>query len=532
MLQQALKTYFNFSEFRPGQKDAIQNVMDGNDTLVLAPTGGGKSLCFQLPATLSGKLSIVVSPLIALMKDQADALNARGIPAAFINSSLTPNEANEKMSAAENGKIKILYAAPERFANPLFMNWLRQIDIGLFAVDEAHCVSQWGHDFRPDYLLLKEKISLLKNRPPVMALTATATPEVKRDIIERLGLREPKIYARGYDRPNLKFFARANLGVKNRMNETLRIIKSMEGSGIVYAISRKNTEEMAQYLRENGINAAAYHAGLDNRRRTEIQNDFMENKFRVIVATIAFGMGIDKADIRFVIHAGMPKNLEGYYQEAGRAGRDGEKAYCVLLHSKRDKGLHCYFIEKDKEEMAAQKKPFEEINRIANIKYARLKKMEEYALATACRRKIILQYFDDPAAIRMENCGGCDICLDHKWPSSKEIKERRFARDGISDTVKETAELYKRGYSNEQIAKIRSLGESTIMGHLIQWYLSGGELETDKFIREDEESLILRAMSRAKNYQRLKSIKEQLPEDISYEKIRLVIAKIQKIILD
>lgn len=576
MLKEQLQKYFNFSEFRPGQKEAIENILDGKDTLVLAPTGGGKSLCFQLPAIVLGAqdainrvsteaenmagggnaagrapITIVISPLIALMKDQVDGLNARGISSAFINSSLDQEEIRKIMDSAENGNIKILYLAPERFANESFCSWLKNLNIAIFAVDEAHCVSQWGHDFRPDYLGLKRRIGMFRNRPVVVALTATATPEVKKDIIERLELQNPKIFARGFDRPNLKFFAQVNLKPKERHREALRIIKTMEGSGIVYTLTRKDTEEAADFFNTQGISAQAYHAGLDSAKRTAIQNDFMENKYRVIVATIAFGMGIDKADIRFVIHSGMPKSLESYYQEAGRAGRDGEKAYCILLHSKRDKGLHYHFILKDKEEMLSQGKSWDEINRITDIKFRLLTKIEEYAISNKCRRKSILEYFADPSILEYkDNCNGCDVCLKFQWPKTNEgssVRTRRRDRinrgdaincvsTGIGDdncdisgTVLETVNLYKKDYTIEQIAKMRSLGVSTIFGHLVSWYLSGGELEIQKFITRDEEQKILEAMSRAENYQLLKSIKEKLPEEISYEKIRLVIAKIKRI---
>lgn len=555
MIEEYLQKYFNFSKFRPGQKEAIENILDGRDTLVLAPTGGGKSLCFQLPAIIrdvkSCATTVVVSPLIALMKDQVDGLNARGISSAFLNSSIELNEIKRTMERVEKGEIKILYIAPERFANENFSSWMANLNIAIFAVDEAHCVLQWGHDFRPDYLNLRKRIEMFKIKPVVVALTATATPEVKKDIIERLGLKDPQVFARGFDRPNLKFFAQVNLKPSDRNKEALRIIKSMEGSGIVYTLTRKAAEETAEFLQERGISASAYHAGLNTAKRTAIQNDFMENRHRVIAATIAFGMGIDKADIRFVIHLGMPKSLESYYQEAGRAGRDGEKAYCILLHSKRDKGLHYHFIQKDKEEMLSQGKSWDEIKKVVNIKYNLLNKMEEYAISDKCRRKSILEYFADPSISQYkDNCRGCDICLDFKWPK-EEISRAKTQKgktnhigaisrvcapsDDISDlsgTVSETISLYKKNYSVEQIAKMRSLGGSTIYGHLIKWYLSGGELEIEKIITNDEERQILEAMARAQNYQLLKSIKEQLPEEISYEKIKIVIAKIKRIRMD
>lgn len=545
MLETQLKKYFHFSKFLPGQKEIVESIMKGNDIVALMPTGGGKSLCYQLPAILGDKISIVISPLIALMKDQIDSLNARGIAATFINSALNGAEVEKRMADIKAGKIKILYIAPERFANPGFMGFFKDLDVHLFAVDEAHCVSQWGHDFRPDYLALKDRIRELKKRPIVAAFTATATPEVKDDISKRLELNNPEIFIRGFDRPNLKFFVQKDLAQNQRLREALRIVRSINGSGIVYTITRKETESAAQFFLENGIEAAPYHAGMRPEKRSRVQNDFMENKFKVIVATIAFGMGIDKADIRFVVHAGMPSSLEGYYQEAGRAGRDGDLAYCILLHSKKDVGLHYHFLIKNKEEMMAQGKDWNEINRISDIRYQRLARMKEYVLQSACRRRSILEYFNDPMSEKIkDNCHGCDVCLDFGWKRTAE-KEAKTSHDIhvpkkpaaaskkeeklLSNTVLETVKLYNLNYEISKIAKMRNLGESTIFGHLIKWYLSGGEFDPGKFVTGEEEKQVLLAMSKAEDYQKLKLIKDQLPENISYEKIRLVIAKIQRI---
>jgi len=536
----SLKKHFNFSSFRPGQEEIIQSIQDGKDVVALMPTGGGKSLCYQLPAVIDKKITVIISPLIALMKDQVDSLNARGISAAFINSSLSFEEIQSRIIQVKNGQIKLLYVAPERFASQQFRQLFSDLNIGLLAVDEAHCVSQWGHDFRPDYLHIKDYIRELKNRPTVAAFTATATPEVKDDIIKNLELQNPQVFIRGFDRPNLQFFAQNSLKPKQRKKEVLRIIKTLPGSGIVYTISRKETEEMAGYLSQNGITAVAYHAGMGKEERKKAQEDFMENKFKVIVATIAFGMGVDKADIRFVIHAGMPNSLEGYYQEAGRAGRDGEKAFCILLHSKKDNGLHNYFILQSKKEMSAQGKSFEEIQRICNVKYRHLDSMISYVEHTGCRRKNILAYFADPDIDKQKkNCGGCDACLDFKWenatPGNKKRSNQRRSPDiltsdsddSLPDTVMETIKLYKQNYSPEDIAKIRSLGVSTIFTHLIRWYLDGGDLDFEKFITPEEERQILLAMSKAEDYTRLNPIKEHLGDSISYEQIKLVIAKIQ-----
>lgn len=546
MLEDHLKKYFNFSEFRPGQKEIVESIMKGNDIVALMPTGGGKSLCYQLPAILSDRLTVVVSPLIALMKDQVDSLNARGIAAVFINSSLKAGEIEKRIRNIKEGKIKILYIAPERLASRDFVEMFKEFDVYLLAIDEAHCVSQWGHDFRPDYLAIKEYIGKLNHRPIVAAFTATATREVCDDIIKRLELKNPEVFIRGFNRPNLKFFVKENLSKKDRRNEALRIAKSIDGAGIFYTITRKEAEETARFMASNGISAAFYHAGMKPEDRSRIQNDFMENKFKAIVATIAFGMGVDKADIRFVIHLGMPASLEGYYQEAGRAGRDGEKAYCVLLHSGRDTSLHYYFLQKSRNDMLAQGKSRQEINSVLDVKYNRLEKILAYVSQKKCRRKMILEYFSDPDLKNYSsNCQGCDVCLNFKWqnedddedPEEKIYREeigsnfiiKDEKKETLSDTVLETVKLYKLNYDLDQIAKMRNLGQSTIFGHLIKWYSQGGEFELEKFITREEERQILVAMSKAENYQKLKPIKDRLPESISYEKIRLVIAKIQRI---
>ena len=538
MIKKSLKKHFNFSDFRSGQEEVVESIMNGEDVIALMPTGGGKSLCYQLPAVLFENLTVVISPLIALMKDQVDSLNARGIGATFINSSLTEDETKERMEKISSGEIRILYIAPERLSNTRFQSFLNKLEIDFLAVDEAHCVSQWGHDFRPDYLNVRENIKGFKKRPVVAAFTATATPEVKDDIANRLDLNDPKIFVRGFDRPNLRFFVRSNMKKKDRRTEALRLVNKLEGSGIVYAITKKEAEALTDFLNENGVEAACYHAGLSAEKRNEVQNDFMESKFKVIVATVAFGMGVDKADVRFVIHVGMPGSLEGYYQEAGRAGRDGELAYCILLHNGGDAGLYHFFIQADKRQMLSQGKSWDEVNAILTMKYEKVNNMKRYVEESVCRRKVILEYFDDPKAKEgMEQCGGCDICLDYKWEdgqvgSSSESASRKKVERGnseLSGTVMETVGLYQKGHSVEEIAKIRTVAKGTVLGHLISWYIAGGEFDFESHITPEEEILVLSAMSEAEDYQRLKSIKEKLPEEISYEKIRLVVAKIQKI---
>ncbi|MFZ2189429.1 MAG: RecQ family ATP-dependent DNA helicase [Candidatus Magasanikiibacteriota bacterium] len=533
MLHKHLEKHFNFSTFRPGQEEIIQAILAGQDVVALMPTGGGKSICFQLPALIKNSLTVVVSPLIALMKDQVDSLQARGIEAGFINSSLNEKEMQLVIEKVKSGQIKLLYVAPERLMNQQFNNLFTNIGISFLAVDEAHCVSQWGHDFRPDYLQIKNFIAKLKIRPTVGAFTATATPEVKADIIKNLDLKNPQVFIRGFDRPNLKFFVQTDLKKQQRQTEVLRIIQTLPGSGIVYSISRQETEDIANFLSDNGIKAVAYHAGLASNRRTQIQNDFMEDNFKVICATIAFGMGVDKADIRFVIHAGMPATLEGYYQEAGRAGRDGEQAYCILLQAKRDYGLHNYFILKSRDEMASQGKNRDEINRICNIKYDRLEKMNDYVYSTVCRRKNILQYFADPdLSLLKSNCEGCDICLNFKWTNATPLRHRtRAERPEVKarpNTVLETAKLYQQKYTPEQIAKARSISMQTVITHLADWYASGGELNIRDFVSGAEEKQILSAIKEIGSVEYLKPIKEILPESIGYEKIRMVVGGLKR----
>lgn len=344
--QALLKIHYGFDKFRPGQEKTIDNVLAKKSTVVIMPTGGGKSLCYQLPALVLDGTTIVVSPLISLMKDQVDALERVGIPATFINSSISPLEATKRLSAVKEGVYKLLYIAPERFYSVEFMNALKTIQIDLFAIDEAHCISQWGHDFRPSYIRLKNAIAHLGG-PTVIALTATATPEVKEDIIKQLDLKDPEIVVTGFARPNLQFGV-----IQARENEKPGFVmdainSAPDSSGIIYVSTRSRVDNLLQYLLENDIEAASYHAGMDAEDRKWVQNNFLSNKIKVIVATNAFGLGIDKPNVRFVVHYDMPGTVESYYQEAGRAGRDGKPSFCLLLYNSRDRALHEFFIKGD-----------------------------------------------------------------------------------------------------------------------------------------------------------------------------------------
>ncbi len=382
------------------------------------PTGGGKSICYQLPALLLNGITLVISPLIALMKDQVDSLHAKGIAATFLNSSLPPEEILERTTDIKNGKYKLVYLAPERLSKTGAASAIFQLPVSFIAIDEAHCVSQWGHDFRPDYLLLKNFIAQFKERPIVAAFTATATNEVKADIIERLALREPNTYVRGFDRPNLFFFARQGLPEKERYAEIARLLRKYEGAAIVYAGKRAATEELADYLKEENIMAEAYHAGLDKDVRSRVQENFMNDQTRVVIATIAFGMGVDKPDVRLVIHAHTPASLENYYQEAGRAGRDGEEAYCILLHANKDMALHHYFIQKSYDQMLENGLDVASADAQRQLKHNRLRDVAQFIFSRSCRRKQILAYFDDPAHTELQNCKTCDVCMDLQWEST------------------------------------------------------------------------------------------------------------------
>jgi ATP-dependent DNA helicase RecQ len=389
-----LKTQFGFDQFRPLQEEIIGCVMAQRDAFVLMPTGAGKSLCFQLPALKLPGVTLVVSPLIALMKDQVDALKADGIPAEFINSTLSRPEIDRIQTAALKGNIKILYAAPERLALPEFQHFLQQINISLIAIDESHCISEWGHDFRPDYRNLK-MLRTMFPAVPAMALTATATRKVREDIICQLSLEKAKIFTSSFNRPNLSY---AVLPKKDSYDHLINVIREHRNEpAIIYCFSRKDTQHLAADLRREGFKALPYHAGLENDARRINQEKFIRDQAQIIVATIAFGMGIDKPDVRLVIHYHLPKSIEGYYQETGRAGRDGLPSQCLLFYSPGDASKQKHFIRQIEDE-AEQKNA-----------YGKLQQMVEYCELATCRRAHLLAYFGE--AYPQERCGGCDICF-------------------------------------------------------------------------------------------------------------------------
>ncbi|HEV8367850.1 MAG TPA: ATP-dependent DNA helicase RecQ [Pyrinomonadaceae bacterium] len=340
----SLQKHFGFQDFREGQREVIATILSGKDAMVVMPTGSGKSLCYQLPAMMMAGATLVVSPLIALMKDQVDALQARGLPATFINSAIPEMEQRSRIESLRRGEYKLVYVAPERFRSPRFNAALRSINISLFAVDEAHCVSTWGHDFRPDYLRLKNIIESL-GKTPTLALTATATPYVRSDIIQQLGLKTPQTFVSGFDRPNLSIEVVHTQREREKISRIRRLAKSRDGSGIIYTSTRKAVEQVGASLANLDLSVATYHAGMTDSQRIQAQENFMTGRKQIIVATNAFGMGIDKPDIRFVVHYQMPGSIEAYYQEIGRAGRDGLSSSCLLLFNYVDKNTHDFFIE-------------------------------------------------------------------------------------------------------------------------------------------------------------------------------------------
>lgn len=393
-LQNALQHYFGYTSFRTGQQDVINATLDGHDTLVLMPTGGGKSLCYQLPATVLPGITIVVSPLIALMKDQVDGLTRQGIAAAYINSSLEQQQINHIFQQMANAEIKLVYISPERLNSPYFLEGLANLPISLFAIDEAHCISQWGHDFRPAYTnmsCLKQHFPLI----PVMALTATADVTTRKDILQQLNLNDPYVHLDSFDRPNIRFTLAEKYNGEQQVLGYVR--QKKDECGIIYCNSRWRVEKLAESLKEQGIKAAAYHAGLENSLRNKVQEDFTKDNLQIVVATVAFGLGINKPNIRFVLHFEPPRTLESYYQEIGRAGRDGMNAEAIFLHDEKDVARIKKRISEGENEQRV------------NVELQRFQAMAGFIESQTCRRQVVLNYF---AEFTQDSCGNCDICLD------------------------------------------------------------------------------------------------------------------------
>lgn len=438
-----LKEYFGYSEFRSGQGEIVDSLLSGRDAVCIMPTGAGKSICYQIPAMLMDGTAIVISPLISLMKDQVNALSRFGIPSACINSSLSMDEINFIMLMAEQGEYKVIYVAPERLETNEFSAMCKRIKISMIAVDEAHCVSQWGHDFRPSYLKIAEFISGLNARPVVGAFTATATREVKDDIVRALKLSSPLVVTTGFDRPNLFFSVIRPESKLQKLNELIG--ERRDKSGIVYCSTRKNVEEVQEYLSSKGFLATRYHAGLSELERSANQDDFLFDRKTVMVATNAFGMGIDKSNVSYVIHYNMPKDIESYYQEAGRAGRDGSEADCILMYSGMDVRINRFLITKkdDNPELTE-----EEQDALVQKELERLKIMTFYCTTNECLRGFMLKYFGEKADLTCDKCSNCmenytltDVTVDAQKILSCIFKTReRFGKSTIIKILKGSKE--------------------------------------------------------------------------------------------
>jgi ATP-dependent DNA helicase RecQ len=456
-LHNTLRQVFGLHEFRPQQQEIIENLINGEDAFVLMPTGGGKSLCYQLPALLRPGVALVVSPLISLMKDQVDALVANGVAAAYYNSTLPAEMARMVLARLHAGELDLLYVAPERMMNPGFLDRLSEIPISLIAVDEAHCVSQWGHDFRPDYAALG---ALREHFPgiPLLALTATADTHTREDIVSVLGLEHAARYVASFDRPNIRYTV---LEKHRGMDQLTKFLKTQENdSGIVYALSRKRTEELATHLEVQGMSVAAYHAGLPAAVRQDVQERFIKDDLQIVVATVAFGMGIDKPNVRYVVHYDMPKNIEGYYQETGRAGRDSLPSEALLLFGAQDVGNARRMLEQNQNP---------EQRRIETHK---LQAMVGFAESLTCRRRVLLGYFSEHLA---EDCGNCDICLNPPETFDATVEAQKVLscvyRVGERFGIKHVVDVL-RGANTE---RVRSLGHDKLSTYGIGAELSDAE---------------------------------------------------------
>ena len=474
-IESLLKQYFGYSSFRPGQHEVIQTLLDGRDCLAIMPTGAGKSICFQLPALMMPGVTLVISPLISLMKDQVDSLVNQEIPATYINSQCTFEEVKARFAAIRAGRIKLVYISPERLENQFFTAFMQTLPISMFIIDEAHCVSQWGHDFRPSYCAVRDWIAALPKRPVVGAFTATATEKVKHDMMSLLGLQKERIFIGGFDRPNLYFRV---VHAKGKMEFTLSYIaKHREDSGIIYAATRKEVDRICDELNRRGIKAGRYHAGLSDDMCRSMQEAFTYDKIQVIVATNAFGMGIDKSNVRYVIHYQMPKNIESYYQEAGRAGRDGAPGDCILLFNRQDIMIQKFLIEQSTRDAKQQDTEFRLLNA-----------MVRYCEGNHCLRHYILSYFGEhPSWEHCDKCGNCDqetveedmteqvrsicLCVD-------ELKGR-FGLTMVADILKGSQNAKIRRYGFDRNAVFGMLGNFSLseVRDMVRQCIDDGYLE-------------------------------------------------------
>ena len=477
--QQALRmleTYFGYTSFRPAQEAPIASLLRNEDVIGIMPTGAGKSICFQIPALCKAGLTIVFSPLISLMKDQVDGLLVQNIPAALINSTLTQAEFNKTMYEVRSGKIKLLYIAPERLSSNFFCNVLRALPIAQVIVDEAHCISEWGHDFRPSYRLIGEWLNSLPKRPIVGAFTATATKYVENDIKKLLGLDKANVYVTGFDRPNLSFSV---IRTPKRMDYVVHYVREHANeNGIIYCATRKDVDRVYENLTRAGIKAGHYHGGLNDEVRREMQNAYADDKLQVMVATNAFGMGIDKSNVRYVLHYQMPRNMESYYQEAGRAGRDGAPAECILLYSGQDVQVHKYLIEQSIETPERQ-----------DVELRKLQSMIDYCFCSNCLRKYMLNYFGESTVwTTCDNCSSCKGSAD-KVNVTKEAKaifraimgtDERYGASMITAIVRgeRTDRIMRAGHDALPVFGLLSnVDEKSIKG-LIQQFVASGYLRS------------------------------------------------------
>lgn len=507
-----LKDYFGHDSFRDGQEQIVDALLDGRDALCIMPTGAGKSMCYQIPALLFDGVTIVVSPLISLMKDQVGSLVQSGVPAAYINSSLSYPQFLRVLSNVEHGKYKIIYVAPERLLTDGFLDTCKKIKISMVAVDEAHCVSQWGQDFRPSYLKIVSFIKSLANRPIVGAFTATATNDVKEDIKKILRLENPFEITTGFDRPNLFFGVIKSSSKDEKLIDLIR--ERGDRSGIVYCATRKNVESVCELLCDNGFSAARYHAGLDEYERRKNQEDFVFDRKNIMVATNAFGMGIDKSNVTYVIHYNMPKNIESYYQEAGRAGRDGGEADCILLYSPKDVRLNRFMIENSE---GNDELTIEENEQIRERDFERLKYMTFYSTTNDCLRGFILRYFGGQKKAYCGKCSNClsvhklvDVTIDaQKIMSCIARTGQRYGKTVICDVLK--------GSKSEKILKAELNNQSTygIMKEVTARHIFGtiDFLAEKEYISADNETEVLKLLPKSR--------------DVLFGRERLVMKKVE-----
>lgn len=559
--KEILKQYFGYDKFREGQETLIDSILSGRDTLGIMPTGAGKSLCFQIPALMMDGITLVISPLISLMKDQVEALNQAGIHAAYLNSSLTSGQYFKALKFASEGRYPIIYVAPERLVTEAFLDFAVHVKISMIAVDEAHCVSQWGQDFRPSYLKILEFVGKLPYRPVISAFTASATREVRDDIIDILKLREPTVMTTGFDRPNLYFEVQTP---KNKYDALKEYLGKHEGeSGIIYCLTRKNVEEVCANLIRDGIRATRYHAGLTDAERKNNQDDFIYDRALVMVATNAFGMGIDKSNVRYVVHYNMPKNMESYYQEAGRAGRDGEPSECILYYSGQDVITNQFFIEnnQDNEELDDFTRQI-----VRERDQERLRQMTFYCFTNECLRDYILRYFGEYGDNYCGNCSNCQTQFEEVDVTEAAqnligcVKEsgQRYGVNVLLDTVHgaNTAKIRQYRMNDNSyygaLSKMQAYRLRQVMNHLLlKGYLrltddeyrivklterSGDVLDGDaeilmKMAKEQEKQTV---ESKAKKSRKKSSSTGMLQEkdETLFEKLRVLrieIARAQKV---